>query len=371
MRIFAIETSCDETAMALVDISGNASKPKIKIIKEEVASQINLHAKFGGVVPNLAKREHIKNLPILFKEIFNIDFESIDSLKNNKLLESIDLIAVTVGPGLEPALWAGINFSKELSRKIKKPLFGANHLEGHLYSFFLSPKVKRIKKIFPAVSLIISGGHTILAYLKNSLEYKKLGETLDDAVGESFDKVARLLNLSYPGGPEIERLAKKGDENSIPFPSPMINQKNYNFSYSGLKTAVLYYLKSLGATAKNFSLTDNQKKILNEIENQENIKANIAASFQKAAFEPLVKKSVMAAKSFSANSILIGGGVAANKNIIQRISKKLKEEGLKINVLVPPIKYCMDNATMIALAAFMNLKKKKKYSLVAKGNLNL
>jgi N6-L-threonylcarbamoyladenine synthase len=361
MKILAIETSCDETALALLDIWGSVLNPKIKIKKNVVLSQVKIHAPYGGVVPNLAKREHLKNLPTLLPLV--VPFQ--------KIIDSIDLIAVTVGPGLEPALWTGINFAKQLASDWKKPIVGASHLEGHLYSFLFSSKVKKIKKIFPAISLIISGGHTILAYMKDIKSYKKLGETLDDAVGESFDKVARLLNLPYPGGAALEKLAKEGNEDAIAFPLPMINQKNYNFSYSGLKTSVLYYLKSLGLKANDFSLSSSQKRLLEKIESQDNLKSDIAASFQKSAFVPLVKKSIKAAKEYKAKSILIGGGVAANKNIRKRFALEIKKEKMKLNLIVPPLKFCMDNAAMIALAAFMNYKSGKKYPLVANGNLNL
>jgi N6-L-threonylcarbamoyladenine synthase len=254
MRILSIETSCDETAVALVEAKGGLKNLQFKILKNLVASQIKIHRPFGGVVPNLAKREHAKNLPILFNK-----------LKTKNLKLKADLIAVTVGPGLEPCLWTGINFAKELYSKLKThnsklELIGVSHLEGHLYSFLLSqktanpksqilnPKQKtlefRISNLeFPAISLLVSGGHTILLLMKDLTYYKKLGETRDDAVGECFDKVARLLGLVYPGGPEIEKLAKHGNPDVINFPRPMINQKNYDFSFSGLKTAVLYYLK--------------------------------------------------------------------------------------------------------------------------------
>ncbi len=360
MRILSIETSCDETAMAILDISGSLSNPKIKIIKDIVASQIKLHAKFGGVVPNLAKREHLKNLPILLSKV----------VTSEKYIKSIDVIAVTVGPGLEPALWTGIQFAKDLSKKWKKPIIGVNHLSGHLYSFLLSPKSKK-RKIFPAISLIVSGGHTILAYMKNSGGYEKLGETLDDAVGESFDKVARLLNLPYPGGPALEKLAQKGNEKAIPFPSPMINQNNYDFSYSGLKTSVLYYLKNLGSTAKDFSLSLSDKKSLKKIESQKNLKADIAASFQRAAFAAPVKKTLAAAKKLKARSILIGGGVAANRMLPKMMRAEIKSKDLDIEVIVPPLKYCMDNAVMIALASRLQPKNRKKYPLRADGNLSL
>jgi N6-L-threonylcarbamoyladenine synthase len=365
MKILAIETSCDETAIALMSVRGNLRSEKnfkIKIIKSVVSSQVKLHAKYGGVVPNLAKREHIRNLPILLDRVAS----------NPKVIDLIDLISVTVGPGLEPALWTGIQFAEELSKKWGKPLIGANHLDGHLYSFLLAKRKSAVKDgLFPMVSLIVSGGHTILAVMKNLKSYKKLGETLDDAVGESFDKVARLLNLSYPGGPALEKLARKGNPNSIPFPSPMVNQKNYDFSYSGLKTAVLYYLKNLGSSASDFSLTAKEKKQLKDIESQGNIQADIAASFQRAAFEALAKKSIRAAKEFAARSITIGGGVAANKILPKMIKKEASAKGLDVKVIVPPLKYCMDNAVMIGLGAYITRMKGKKYVLKADGNLNV
>jgi N6-L-threonylcarbamoyladenine synthase len=395
MRILAIETSCDETALALLKAEGRGVESlKLKVEKSVIASQVKLHAKYGGVVPNLAKREHIRNLPVLLKRIGLADSSNLklspspklrrasktpffaeaaagrQNLKIKENWKKINLIAVTVGPGLEPALWTGIQFANELSEKWGKPLIGANHLDGHLYSFLLSQKTVS-QKLFPAIALIVSGGHTILVLLKNLKEYRKLGETLDDAVGESFDKVARLLNLPYPGGPALEKLAKKGNSLAIPFPSPMLDRKNYDFSYSGLKTAVLYYLKNLGSAAKNFSLSVGEREALKKIEKQANVGADIAASFQYAAFNSLAKKSARAAKEFRAKSILIGGGVAANKTLPKMIKKDLAKSGLKINVIVPPLKYCMDNAVMIGLAAYISKLKNKSYKLKADGNINL
>src|SRR3989344_1186135 len=234
MKILAIETSCDDTSIAIVQASGGLKRPRFKILKNLISSQIKVHAPFGGVVPNLAKREHQKNLPLLLRNI-------------QHLTSSIQLITVTVGPGLEPALWAGIEFAKDLVKKMNKPLIGANHMEGHLYSFLLPQKTSHIlhptSRIFPAIALIVSGGHTILLKMDSLTKWKKLGETRDDAAGEAFDKVARLLGLSYPGGPELEKLAKIGDPKAINFPRPMLSDKNYDFSFSGLKTSVLYYLK--------------------------------------------------------------------------------------------------------------------------------
>ena len=344
MKILAIETSCDETAIALVEAKGELKKPRFKILKNLVASQIKIHRPFGGIVPNLAKREHLKNLPILFQKIFNI--------RTSDVL-NIDLIAVTVGPGLEPCLWTGINFAKEIYKELRIKnkelrIIGANHLDGHLYSNLLNSKSYIL---YPAISLIVSGGHTILLLMKDLVRYKKLGETRDDAVGECFDKVARLLGLPYPGGPEIEKLAIYGRQTSIDFPRPMINQKNYDFSFSGLKTAVLYYLR------------DNKNK---------NIKIeDVAASFQSAAFDVLINKTLKAAKEFRAKSIMISGGVASNFSLKKDLKLKIKNKKLKISVFIPPKKFCTDNAAIIAVAGYINYLQKKKHHLNAQGNLTI
>lgn len=368
MRILAIETSCDETAIALVEAKGGlgfsaGSGPKFKILKNLVASQIKIHRPFGGVVPNLAKREHLKNLPILFKKLQITNYQ----------LQRIDLIAVTVGPGLEPCLWAGINFAKHLyadlcgykrglAREKEIKLIGVNHLEGHLYSFLLKQKTVNSKfriqnlELFPVIALIISGGHTILLLMKDLTHYKKLGETRDDAVGEAFDKVARLLDLPYPGGPEIEKfsLSLSKGEKLIPFPRPMINQKNYDLSFSGLKTAVLYYLRDQQPKVKSYKL-----------------KANVSASFQQAAFDVLISKTLRAAEEFKAKSIIISGGVAANKTLQKQFKFKIKNSKLKIVFLAPSKNLCVDNAAMIAVAGYINYLRKKKRKLAANGNLGL
>ena len=393
MRILAIETSCDETAIALVSArggsalggeakgglnpltSGRSAGWRIKILKNLVASQIKIHRPFGGVVPNLAKREHARNLPLLFKKISgisNFQFPISKQTLNpkSKILNTIDLIAVTVGPGLEPCLWTGINFAKELHKELKIKnkelrIIGVSHLDGHLYSNLLNSK-SRI--LYPAVALIISGGHTILLLMKDLIHYKKLGETRDDAVGECFDKVARLLKLPYPGGPEIEKLTKQGNPTAINFPRPMINQKNYDFSFSGLKTSVFYYLRD----NKNVKIED------------------VAASFQLAAFDALVSKTLRAAKEFKAKSILISGGVAANKTLHKEFQKAIKFQFsnssrhlFKTNLEggIPPAagqipqllitQFPTDNAVMIAAAGYINHLRNKNHRLMAQGNLTL
>ena len=363
MRILAIETSCDETALALLEASGGLRAPKFKVIKNLVSSQIEVHRPWGGVVPNLAKREHIKNLPIVFEQIFSnpkYRFHRVSSTKSGQIQNSkiqipkIDLLAVTVGPGLEPALWTGVEFAKELKKNIfpKVPLIGANHLEGHLYSFLLAKKTEFPKtKIFPAIALIVSGGHTILLRMDSLIKWKKLGETRDDAVGEAFDKAARILGLPYPGGPEIQKLAANGNPEAVAFPRPMIYDNSptgkYEFSFSGLKTSVLYYLR------------DNPKAN----------KADVAASFQKAAVDVLIAKTARAAREFKARSIMLSGGVAANSFLRDMLGNQANKMGLKF--LVPPMDFNTDNAVMIAAAAYIQNLRKKKYAIRAQGNLNL
>jgi N6-L-threonylcarbamoyladenine synthase len=358
MKILAIETSCDETGIALLDASGGLKHPRFKILKNLVSSQIKIHRPFGGVVPNLAKREHLKNLPILFKRL---------EVGGWRLEKDIDLIIVTVGPGLEPALWTGINFAKELvqSSKLKTPssikLIGANHLEGHLYSFLLPARSSKAyasklqlpsSKIFPAVALIVSGGHTILLRLESFSKWERLGETRDDAAGEAFDKVARLLELPYPGGPEIEKLARRGNPFAITFPRPMLDQKNYDFSFSGLKTSVLYHLRD-----KEQETGSKERK------------ADVAASFQQAAIDVLVAKTRRAAEECAAESILLSGGVAANKVLRRALERAAGLIGAQF--FVPDFKYNLDNAAMIGAAGYMAFLRKKKYKLEADGTLEI
>lgn len=337
MKILAVETSCDETSLAVLSVSGM----RMKLLHNVVASQINVHRAYGGVVPNLAKREHIRNLPILLGKIAH------------KIFNGIDLVAVTVGPGLEPALWTGINFAKDIAEKTKTPIVGVNHLEGHLYSFLLSQKTVNPKsktELFPAIALIVSGGHTILLKMDDLIHYRKLGETRDDAAGEAFDKVARLLNLPYPGGPEIEKLAKKGNPDAIAFPRPMLDQKNYSFSFSGLKTAVLYYIR------------DHKESVSQK---------DVAASFQKAACETLAAKTARAAEQYRARSVLLSGGVAANSSLCKEMRRALSGLHKPPKLIVAQKKFCTDNAAIIAVAAYINHLKGKKRRLVASGDLSL
>lgn len=334
MKILGIETSCDDTAIAVLEGTGE----KIKMLSNVISSQTKLHAKYGGVVPSLAAREHTKNIG----HVFELALREA-GIKNFK--KEIDAIAVTRGPGLGPSLLVGISFAKTLAWLYKKPLIGVNHLEGHIYSNWLGA-IGNLKNIFPALNLVVSGGHTELVLMRSHGKYKVIGETLDDAVGEAFDKVARLLGLGYPGGPAISKMAEKGNSEHYPLPSPMIHSKDFNFSYSGLKTAVLYLLRDL----KNKKL-DKQTK------------ADIAASFQKAALDVLVKKTIKAAEKYKVKSLLLSGGVSANKMLRERLQKEAVELG--VNYSCPPMEYTTDNAAMIAVAGYFNYLKNKKTALRA------
>ena len=410
MKILSIETSCDETAIAILKCSGGLRKPSFEILANEVSSQIKIHRPFGGVVPNLAKREHIKNLPKIWERIKNnelrIKNKNPKSAIHNSKFIIPDLIAVTVGPGLEPALWTGINFAQELSKKLKKPLIGVNHMEGHLFGFLLKTEISnsvipakagiqkkdwipcqaRNDKIqFPAIGLVVSGGHTILLKMQSLTKWEKLGETVDDAAGEAFDKVARILGLQYPGGPEIEKLAKQGNPKAITFPRPMLNQKNYNFSFSGLKTSVLYYFRDNvlnNLTSKEINdlrgprlrgpkipgfnirvLGDGGNEVLGgqKIDSLKikQLKADIAASFQQAAIDVLTKKTMRAAEEFSTRSIILCGGVACNKTLRETMKSESEKRGLSF--IAPEMKFNTDNAAMIGVAAYINLFAKKSF----------
>lgn len=343
MKILGIETSCDETALSIVECSGDITNPAFKVIDWALNSQASLHAEYGGVFPALAKREHIKNLPILLEQIL----QKHDS-------KSIDAIAVTNGPGLEPALWTGIVFAKELGEKWNIPVIPTNHMEGHI----ISPLIHSTEAIqFPALALLISGGHTELVKINAWGSYEILGETLDDAVGEAFDKVARILGLPYPGGPEISHKAfisrTKRTESSFNFPRPMLHSKDFNFSFSGLKTSVLYTVQ--------------------KIENlTEEIIEDIAHGFEDTVTEVLVKKTFKAIEEIGANTLIIGGGVVSNTHIRNSFEKISKEK--HVNLLLSDKSVATDNAVMIAAAGYISyLKNPKSYNqktdFKAEGNL--
>ncbi len=352
MKILAIETSCDETGLTILNAENKAGGFSFEVLANVLASQIKIHQPYGGVFPMLAKREHIRNLPILYKRV----------LEKAKIKEDeIDVIAVTSGPGLEPALWTGIVFAKELAEKLKVPLVPTNHMEGHIFSVFAQNKGEfTIPKIqFPALSLLISGGHTELVLMKDFLKYQIVGQTLDDAVGEAFDKAARMMDLPYPGGVVISKLAKeerksknKNPNELIKLPRPMMYSKNLDFSFSGLKTATLYLIRKLGTL-------------------DEDLKRQISLEFEEAVTETLVHKTQKATEKYGVKTLIVGGGVSANKYIKKGIEKALDK---KINILFPGKGLSTDNSIMIGIAGYLQyIKKPTKFTyktkIKANGNL--
>ena len=338
MIILAIETSCDDTCVAVIKASGK-KKPRFKILSNIISSQVEIHKKYGGVYPILAKREHQKNLPVVLEK----------ALKKAKK-PKIDLIAVTVGPGLEPCLWVGVNFAKNLAQDWNLPIVPVNHIEAHiLVNFQFSPAVSGIQKIFPAVCLVVSGGHTQLILMKDFGKYKILGETRDDAAGECFDKIARILGLGYPGGPAIAAAAAKITNYKLQItnklPRPMINQKNYDFSFSGLKTAVLYGYKNQPI-----------KEMCKEV--------------QQAIIDVLIKKTIKATKDFGAKTIILGGGVAANNELRKQFIENCKLKIENCRFLVPAKNLCTDNAVMTAIAGYFG-KPKNWRKIKANANIKL
>ncbi len=334
MYILGIETSCDDTSISLISAELINSFFKVKILSDVVSSQVKLHQKYGGVYPFLARREHQKNLPLVFEKVLKE--------ANFKSLSKIALIGVTVGPGLEPCLWQGINFAKKLAKKWNIPLLPVNHIEAHFLVNLMNKKIKP-SRLFPAVSLVVSGGHTELILIENIGKYKLLGETRDDAAGECFDKTARILGLGYPGGPEINKEAKKfkTSEFNISLPRPMIHQKNYDFSFAGLKTAVLYETRKRKVPQKK------SKKYIQEM----------AKEIQQAILDVLIFKTLRAIKEFRAKSLFLGGGVTANDELRKQLKEKIKEEKKDIRLFIPKKKFCTDNATMVAVVGFFHQKK--------------
>ena len=354
MKILAIETSCDETAVTLLEISGALEKPNIKVLGDSLMSQISIHEKYGGVYPNLAKREHEKNLPILLDKTLKDAGESTES-------PLIDCIAVTEGPGLEPALWVGINFALELGKKLNKPVVPVNHMEGHIFSTLYNLKEGESLAL-PALALLVSGGHTELVVVKDFRNYKIIGETRDDAVGEAFDKVARMLGLPYPGGPKISKLAEisRGKKKSIEieFPRPMLHSKELDFSISGLKTAVLYKLK-------------------NENRSDEDFKEDVSRAFEDAAISVLIEKTCRALleREGEIKTLIVAGGVSANTHLSRELEKLVGSfPDIKLHL---PVKYLTtDNAIMIAIAAFIRVTKepetlKNQLEIRARGRLSI
>jgi len=308
MKILGIESSCDETAAALVEND-------TKVISNVIASSLELHTKTGGIIPEVAAREQLKYILPVIKE----------ALQGREIVE-VDALAVTVGPGLIGSLLVGVETAKTLSFVWQKPLISVNHLQAHLYANWLEGRTP----VFPAIGLVVSGGHTDLVLIKDHHEFIRLGGTRDDAAGECFDKCARLLGLGYPGGPIIGKLAETGNPKRYPLPRPMISQDNYDFSFSGLKTAA-------------FALMRREKKINPH---------DFAASLQAAIVEPLVEKTLRVAEDYQVKTILLAGGVSANQFLRQQFSQRIPLPEL----FIPSPKLCTDNGACIAANAFFSNK---------------
>ncbi len=314
MKVLGIETSCDDTGVSIFDSDKG-------ILSNVVSSQVKLHEEWGGVYPDLAAREHTKNIiPVLDKALKDADVS----------LEDIDAIAFTAAPGLIVSLVIGVSAAKALAWSLEKPLVPVHHIEAHIFAIFLTQKVN-----YPFLALVVSGGHTELYIVRDFQDYQYLGGTLDDAVGEAYDKVARMLDLGYPGGPIIDKLSKEGKE-IIKLPRPLIKEKGrhrYNFSFSGLKSAVL-----------------------REVEKCIYKPEDIAASFQSAAVDVLVSKTVNAALEYNIKNIVVAGGVSANTALRKKLSEEAKKKGL--NVYFPPLYLCTDNAAMVAYTGYKRIVEK-------------
>lgn len=322
MKVLGIETSCDETAASVIEGSGG----QIKVLSNIVSSQIEIHKKYNGVVPEVAAREHVLNiLPVINEALEKADTKGGE----------IDVIAVTVGPGLITSLITGIETAKTLAYAWNLPVVAVNHIEAHIYSNFIEPKEK-IK--LPALVLTVSGGHTQLVLMEGYGKFKTIGSTLDDAAGEAFDKAAKLMNLGYPGGPFVSARAEEfSGEKKIELARPMINSSDFNFSFSGLKTSLLYSLKKD---------KDWKKKI-----------PEYAHEFQQAIIDVLIKKTVRAGKKYKVETVMLSGGVSANRELREQLEKRAEKEGFLF--LKPDLQYTTDNATMVAVAGYFKAKKKE------------
>jgi N6-L-threonylcarbamoyladenine synthase len=331
MKILGIETSCDETAVSIID----GSKNKIKVLSNIVSSQIDIHKKYGGVVPEVAAREHVLNILPVINEAFKKA-----GVKKQDAKKEIKAIAVAQGPGLVTSLLTGIETAKTLSYAWDLPIIPVNHIEGHIYSNFIEKPLTQ--KAFPALALTVSGGHTMLVLMHDHGKYRTIGETRDDAAGEAFDKAAKLMGIGYPGGPIISKEATKFKDiknKSLELPRPMLNSPNFDFSFSGLKTAIRY-----------------------EIEKDKNYKKRIPEycyEFQQAVIDCLIHKTIKAARKFGVKSILLSGGVSANKELRLQLKNKIKKELPEIDFQVPDLKYTTDNAVMIAAAGYYKFKNNK------------
>ncbi len=324
MIILGIDTSCDDTSLAIIDDRRN-------ILAQVVSSQVDLHKAFGGVVPEIASRKHVELIDSLFEETLG---------SAGITPADLDLISVTNGPGLIGSVLIGLCFAKGLALALHKPLIGVNHVEAHAMSIFLEKEIE-----FPFIALVVSGGHTIILLIEEPCEYKVLGTTRDDAAGEAFDKIAKYLNLGYPGGRIIEEYAQEGQKDYVAFPRPMIDSMNYDFSFSGLKTAFINYTKK------------------NEIDDSN--MAHVLASFQEAAFDVLVFKTLAAAKDRSVKRVVVGGGVASNGRLREVFTERGNREG--VEVLFSSPQFCTDNGAMVAALGHFYFQKGITSSLDIKG----
>ncbi len=323
MLILGIESSCDDTSVALLDCSDKGCF----VLSEKTASQIDIHKKYGGVVPEIAGRMHAEKIVPLIEAV----------LENQP---KPDAIAVTSGPGLITGLLVGVEAARTLSYITDLPIVSTNHIEGHIYS----TQIKNQEDLditplqFPALCLVVSGGHTELILMKNHGKYKLLGATIDDAAGECFDKGAKLIGLPYPGGPQISKLALTGNTKAINFPRPMIDSKDYNFSFSGLKTSALYWLRD---NKETFNIND------------------FCASFEQAIIDVLVSKTMKAAKEYKPKTIILGGGVSANPKLRQTLQEEINKNLPDTDFQIPQMKYAMDNGAMIAVTGYHHAKQKE------------